>query len=297
MITFLTYEKKKSLLSYPFYGAYMKGDLDKKTCAENLEQFRPDLINDGILDVEVTKLIELVLGEYYREDSNKVVVKLSKIETERIKRKILSTKDLPKFSEIENLYNYLCEKDEFGWSNFCTEDKKNIIYSPENVEFISELAHEIKRLHIPSKRGNIVEVCAGLGKLSYHLRKNDIDIIPTDPQILLPLAYDEKLAEKRTHLEILEKYNPILVISKWPPQSSYLGEEILNHPSVSYYIEISEGPAVRGGGLSGSAASLYPTKGWKLKFLLNVERYNIFIEDHGLRHRDHKTVVSLFKRK
>lgn len=80
------------------------------------------------------------------------------------------------------------------------------IYFVPTVEFVDALASEIEALNI---KGPIIEVGAGHGKLSYHLRKRGIDVQPTDR------AAREPHVDLVESIGAVEKYDPELVIAAW----------------------------------------------------------------------------------
>jgi hypothetical protein len=102
------------------------------------------------------------------------------IEIQETKSKILDIDKLPSYHEtiefldlieqrgIKNPYKKI-----LGWFYFCS---RNNLFNIYNIEFIDALADEIKKLN----KSPIIEICAGNGKLSHHLRKKNIDIIATD---------------------------------------------------------------------------------------------------------------------
>lgn len=77
-------------------------------------------------------------------------------------------------------------------------------------EFVDELQKEMQRRRLADIP--MIEICAGKGKLSYHLRKLGIDIIATD-DYSQKMERDESLVERLNHEEALEKYKPRLVIA------------------------------------------------------------------------------------
>lgn len=74
MLDFLSKEKRKILLEYPFIKEYLDGKITQQTFLENLYIFKPDLIAKGITDAEI-KLLEN-LGNLEREQNLYVGVTL-----------------------------------------------------------------------------------------------------------------------------------------------------------------------------------------------------------------------------
>jgi len=221
-------------------------------------------------------------------------------ESDIIRGKILSLDELPSFSEVEGLFSYLTQQGK-EWGDFCCTDPQNIIYSAFNTEFVDGLAGVIRDLNIPSQE-KIIEVGSGRGKLSLHLQRRGIPIIPTDEQDLnrYPLDFPDHV-EKAENETAIEKYQPVLVLTTWPSKMSNVGYFSINFPSVKHYIEMSEGPAVIPGGLSGSHPAIYTWPDWNIKRLPELERYDIsFLDGHHsnvypiINGRTHKTNVTLF---
>jgi len=147
---------------------------------------------------------------------------------EEINSKIISVDQLPTYEEAERFFRFLEERHE--WFGFCREYN---IFNAYNVEFVDSLAARIKSFG----KGFVVEVCAGNGKLSHHLKNRGINIIATDDYSNDEIKKDESLFEKLSCSEALEKYKPKMVIASWIP---YGGEEIglsiLNFSSVRYFL-------------------------------------------------------------
>ena len=84
---------------------------------------------------------------------------------------------------------------------------ENNIFQILNEEFISSLAKFLIKLNgFYKDKSPIVEIGAGNGKLSYHLKKNGVNIIPTDNhswKIKTGIA-----VENLGHMWALKKYNP-----------------------------------------------------------------------------------------
>ena len=101
------------------------------------------------------------------------------------------------------------------------------------VEFVAGLSKIIKQLNVEP----IVEVCAGKGKLSYHLQKQGINIIPTDrePQ--------DKIVEREYHTWAIHVRKPKLVIGAWLypegwKQQHNVWNDIVKDNTVKHFIEI-----------------------------------------------------------
>ncbi len=110
------------------------------------------------------------------------------------------------------------------------------VYSIVSQELVDAISYEL------SVRGlsdaSIIEVCAGRGLLSHHLRQKGLDIVATDD-------YSEDMArlesvERFNHKEALEKYRPEVVVVFWPAYSPLIGIDILSFQSVNFFLSVEE---------------------------------------------------------
>jgi hypothetical protein len=109
------------------------------------------------------------------------------------------------------------------------------LYQIWTKEFVTGLAKAIKRLELSP----VIEICAGNGKLSYHLRRHGVDIIATDDY---SMDYSTPaFVERLSHKEALKRYNPAIVVASWIPMNSDIGEECLRYPSVRKLLAIGDG--------------------------------------------------------
>jgi len=202
-----------------------------------------------------------------------------------IAEKITSVDRLPTYKETKGLLKFLEEQSDKGsshrgWFGFCQD---NSLFNVHNAEFVDALAGEIKKLD----NSPIVEICAGNGKLSYHLRLRGIDIKPTDNH---SWRLSDDLVEKLSHQEALEKYNPKIVVASWIPYKSQIGLDALNYPSVSHIISIGENTGSRKQLIEG-----YDKKEWNMRYFENVEESSICRTDYQDAMSHSRT--SLFSRK
>jgi hypothetical protein len=120
-------------------------------------------------------------------------------------------------------------------------------------EFIESLADHINGLGVT---GNLVEIAAGNGKLSYWLRKKGIEIIATDKNSGLSglgelSRWRARNKEQEWPVEIMDyavalrKYQPEFVLASWLlPQNPFeknsprIQEAIIDNPSTRFYVEI-----------------------------------------------------------
>ena len=147
-----------------------------------------------------------------------------------VAEKILRIDLIPTWGEVCQFVKRLGKNE---WVSFC---RRYTLYNIENLELVSGLAFVLRELPRP-----IIEVCAGRGKLSYWLRRFGIDIIATD-DYSWRLWGERHGVEKLDVWEALEKYSPRTVLGSWIPANASLGLAILSHPTVEFFIDISEGP-------------------------------------------------------
>jgi hypothetical protein len=197
---------------------------------------------------------------------------------------------MPGFEETKELLHFIEDGDDrvqndWGtgdWWKFCDNCGVHQIF---NAEFINELTGEIKKL--PESR--IIEICAGRGDLSYRLKKHGINIIATDDYSWN--LSTSALVEKLSHLEALEKYKPEIVLASWIPYKSGIGFDVLDFPSVKYFIDLGEDV----GGATWMTREIYERKDFERVYLENVQKYGICKTDYtcGMNH----SCASLFRRK
>lgn len=181
--------------------------------------------------------------------------------------------------EMESVMKLAQENRE--WLDFSNTMPFNTLFTEESID---ELASAISELNAKP----IVEICAGEGKASYHLRNKGVDIIATD-NYSYGFGYDENLVEKLTHQEALDKYNPSLVFGsrlEFDTKRNKIVEDVFRHPSVSHVVLIDEEID------KSLPKEIY--KGWERKCLANVEKYMILPGDF-IEHNRH-SCVSLFER-
>lgn len=127
-------------------------------------------------------------------------------------QKMASLEELPTFDEVGGLITSISVNSHSSnlspyfkgdFESFCSQAGSQLV---PTEEFIDAFAAEIEELHV---EGPIVEVAAGNGKLSYHLRQRGIDIHATD------LHSREGHVEELNSQDAIEKYNPQLVVAAW----------------------------------------------------------------------------------
>lgn len=185
-------------------------------------------------------------------------------------RKILSVEELPKFQDVidllvfsENVYHFHTWYCSNGTSGNPHEDyfgalrlmehrgepfmslsdggfMKNWVMQICTEEFIDSIVEEIEARNI---QGNMLEVGAGRGEISYWLNKRGIpmkatDIKPTYMRNLESVSASQDV-ETLDCNRALEKYNPELVLTSWlDGGESKLQKAIIDKESVRFYIEI-----------------------------------------------------------
>lgn len=174
----------------------------------------------------------------------------------------------------------------FGWTS------AHHIFQLLNVEFIRELAKEIKEINPET----ILEVGAGEGLLGTYLSKElGKEIILTDDYSWWEkedIKIENKDVLRMDYDAAIKKYNPDFIIASWIPYKRWWTKEFRDCESVKGYILIGEGP----GGCTGSDMDWKTS--WVKHDLENVEKYAICRTDHGSNgiSRIRHTNVSLFER-
>lgn len=142
---------------------------------------------------------------------------------------ILDVKGLPTFEQAQRFYSVLKGRGEEALSDFFQE---NDIFQVWNEEFIEGLVSLIKGLETQP----ILEICAGNGKLGYHLQQRGINLHMTDDGSWH--INSNGLTEKLDYNEALKKYEPQLVIAAWPEQWTRIKWNVLDFPTLKYFITI-----------------------------------------------------------
>ena len=151
-----------------------------------------------------------------------------------IRKEVLDFDSLPSHEEVVYYLNNGPQEELQSFSF-------NPVYQILNKEFISELSKYLKYIESNCHTDKpIIEVCAGNGKLSHHLRNQGINILATDDYSWDNISRKENKVEKLKCSKALEKYNPEIVIASWLPPRSTLNMNIVNHPSVKYFISIGD---------------------------------------------------------
>jgi len=157
----------------------------------------------------------------------------------------------------------------FGWTD------THHVYQLLNIEFIRELAKEIKEINPEI----ILEVGAGEGLLGKYLSKKlEKEIILTDDHSWWKkenIKIDDKNVIRMDYNVAIKRYNPDFIIASWIPYNRWWTKDFIRCESVKGYILIGEGP----GGCTGSDMD-WKTD-WTRRDLDNVEKYAICRTDHG----------------
>jgi hypothetical protein len=122
---------------------------------------------------------------------------------------------------------------------------------------------------------NILEICAGNGKLTYWLNKRGLKVRGSDDYSWEGIPRPD-FVENLHHTEALRTYNPHLVIACFPCEETTVPIDVLNHPSVKYYIHLGN-------------AERSPDKNWRKEIermmnvtgrdLYEIETYPTFDDD------------------
>ncbi|MBL7169623.1 MAG: hypothetical protein ISS48_01220 [Candidatus Aenigmarchaeota archaeon] len=175
---------------------------------------------------------------------------LSRKRRETVLRQIGNFYELPDYSDLKLLFKEM-EGNRGFRTRFYGYLVGNDIYQLLNEEFVDELASLLAHLSRDCESdGPIVEICAGDGKLTYHLREGGLNIVATDDYSDRKIKRDESHVGELDYMRALEKYNPRIVVCSWLPYRSKLGKDVINYPSVKYLVTIGEGH----GGTSGDGS-------------------------------------------
>jgi len=153
---------------------------------------------------------------------------------EYIKGEIADFWSLPSYMDAKWLVNDM----DRNILDFCHEYE---MWQILNIEFIGRLSAFLKHLHRMGGEHHVVEICAGNGKLSYHLRENGLDIRATD-NYSTEMRRDSSMVERADFMDALNEYSPEIVLFSWPhpTEQEHVALEALNHPTVKYLIKIDD---------------------------------------------------------
>ena len=84
----------------------------------------------------------------------------------------------------------------------------------------------------------IVEICAGNGRLSYHLGQRGIKIIATDDYSRKTDRMD--IVEELNHQAAIEKYDPSIVLASWMPPIKPIDVDVLRYPGIEHLVHIGD---------------------------------------------------------
>lgn len=226
--------------------------------------------------------------------------------TERV-RHLLNGRQLPSFEETVDILREVADiiDDRTGmvsqglWPKWFRERG---YWTVLNRDFVDSLYSDIARLGTVALP--IVEICAGRGRLAYHLRQKGLEVVATDSYSSMhSYRYNEGLVERLDHQEALVKYKPQVVIGSWLPPGPPNGEgdeianSVLRFPTVDYLFLIGEG--IDGNATGGP--TLYQELGFALH-RLDTTRFalgttdNLYLNAEGGIEQDRLTGVYLFER-
>lgn len=104
----------------------------------------------------------------------------------------------------------------------------------------NHLANDLTQLlNLLDTRRN-VEICAGMGKISYWVKRGGIEITATDSGV--KIKGDERYVKRMSYKKALEKFDPQTVVAAWPmPYDARFVGNIMKHPSVKNLIILGKG--------------------------------------------------------
>lgn len=129
------------------------------------------------------------------------------------------------------------ERLEYPWPRMM---KRAGFYTILNQEFIDLLAKAMHRRRLNTVPG--IEICAGIGRLSYELNKRGMNLKPIDDGSDPDTDKGDIVERGINHLEALKKYNPRMVVGCWIPDDPQIGADVLGYPSVDFFVDIGESP-------------------------------------------------------
>lgn len=206
--------------------------------------------------------------------------------------KIKDIDSLPAHDEVIALMRFLGNDAvlEDCWNRFCKELQA---YNVLNIEFVDALAEEIRKLG----SSKTIEICAGNGKLSHHLKIRGIGIKPTDNNSWN--LSNNGLVEIISHEDAMRKYNPKIVIGSWitpywtHPFGYQTGHDVLDFPSVDYFVDIGENNSPS----SWVQNEVRLRDDFRMLQIENPEKYAVGCTDTAYLGRiEHKSKVNLFER-
>lgn len=205
--------------------------------------------------------------------------------------KLLSIEELPSFEDVYNLFYGINNIHDAGysratWRDFCAHYNITIAY---NKEFVDELADVLRDMFENGLDPPFLELYAGNGKLSYHLRKRGIDAIAIDDYSWINrdavdydvgLKYVESFSdyvEGISHREALEKYRPEVVFLAYEPPESNAVRDVMNSRDVKRFIYVED--ALSPPLLKYVNEFTGNGKTWEMEYVKGAEKYQITLND------------------
>lgn len=150
-----------------------------------------------------------------------------------------------------------------GWLTECDETGRFLVVCRELVDDLTRVLKEL------AGDGSILEVCAGSGQLSAHLKRaglrlHAIDINAPDGSMVLPIS--ARVA--------LRRFQPAVVLGAFVPSDAGVDEAVLKCQSVMHYVVLN----ARTGGVMGSSA-LWRATDWKAEPLALISRWMLTRHD------------------
>ena|SRR3989344_3123086 len=192
-----------------------------------------------------------------------------------LRRKVLAIEQLPTLAEAQELYHaleyrYRTQVSRTFWEKWCHDRR---VWHIPTIEFVDALVEVMREL----EGAPCVEICAGKGKLSYHLHQRGIEIVATD-DFSWGSPHNSALVERLSHRETLERYRPSIVLGSWIPMKTRIGFDVMDFPSVRYFIDIGE----KVDHATWMTAEVYQRTDWERRTLPSVERYSFSASDDFL---------------
>lgn len=148
---------------------------------------------------------------------------------DEIKEKILSIEKLPTQSDCINLMIYLNSKKRNNWAKWCMENKIYLIVHDRLINGLYSLISELSPI-------NLLEVCAGQGKLTYWLKQKGVEIKAVDNHTWHGVPRSEYV-EPLDCSKALE-YGPDMVIGAFVDGLTNIPIDVLRYSSVKYFVHL-----------------------------------------------------------
>lgn len=147
----------------------------------------------------------------------------------KIYQQVIALDKLPREIDCKRLFAKF--ENTYGKGSYAGIMSSNRLYQTVH----DKLIEDISRLSMQLEPKTAVEVCSGIGKISYHLNQNNVEIIPTD---IVATEHVKGLS----YLKAIKKYSPDLVIAAWPAgYDSTFVNNVMRQDGVKHLIVIGKG--------------------------------------------------------